>query len=225
MRQLVVLKPSQPMRIANASFKIAQGQIVAHPGYPMPEEAFDIFDDDEKGRAAAQACALKNVQMKNTATRHGVTSRKTLAEALKNEAKNAPTEAARKKAFADAKILTKDGLVDNPNAPDDDENTAKADDESPEEELAKLKKENAELADRLEEKADDQVELNPESYLDQNTRTVVKRVKEAAKEKKLKKEDVEDIIKAEEKDQARIGVLGKLKNFIKNDPIFGKLIR
>ncbi len=63
------------------------------------------------------------------------------------------------------------------------------------------------------------------AYLDQNTRTVVKRVKTAAGKKLLKKGDVEDIIKAEEKGQARKGVLEKLKNFVKDDAIFGKLVK
>ena len=63
------------------------------------------------------------------------------------------------------------------------------------------------------------------AYLDQNTRTVVKRVQTAVKDKKLKKGDVEDIIKAEEQGQARKGVLDKLINLAKNDAIFGKLFK
>ena len=113
MRQLVVLKPSQPMRVANASFKIKQGQIVAHPGYPMDPEVVDIFDDSPEGRKKAIATAAKNAELKNIATRHGVTDRQTLAKLLKIQAKDAPTKADREKAFKDAKLLTEQGLVEN----------------------------------------------------------------------------------------------------------------
>ena len=217
MRQLVVLKPNQPMRIANASFKIRQGQIAPHPGYPLAEGVFDVFDDTDDGREAARACAAKNAELKNTATRHGVTSRQTLAKLYKKEAKEGPTEDARKMAFENAKVLTKEGLVD----PKDDENEAIT--ETPEDELARLREENTELKKGTEPAKKEKV--SAQAYLDQNTRTVVKRVKTAAKNKTIKKRDVEDIIKAEESGQARKGVLEKLKNFVKDDAIFGKLFK
>ena len=221
MKQLVVLKPNQPMRIANASFKIKQGQVLPHPGYPLAENVFDIFDDTPEGLIQARITAAKNVEMKNIATRHGVTSMKTLAEALKKESKDGPTQDDRKRAFENAKLLTAKGLEESKPSEDD---ASTVDHESPEEELARLKEENSRLEKELKEKTK-KVGLNTESYLDQNTRTAVKRVKDAVKNKKLKKGDVENIIKAEEEGQARIGILGKLKNFIKDDAIFGKLIK
>ncbi len=126
MRQLVVLKPNQAMRIANASFKIKQGQVLPHPGYPLAEGVFDVFDDTPEGLKQARECAARNAELKNTATRHGITSRKTLEEALRKEAKAAPTADARKRAFENAKTLTKEGLV----APEGEENTAAADEGS-----------------------------------------------------------------------------------------------
>ncbi len=219
MRQLVVLKPSQPMRVANASFKIKQGQIVAHPGYPMDPEVVDIFDDSPEGRKKAIAAAAKNAELKNIATRHGVTDRQTLANLLKQAGKDAPTAADREKAFKDAKLLTEQGLVDNSNK-EEEEST-----ETPEQELARLKEENKELEKQLQEKSGKKEKVSTGAYLDQNTRTVVKRVKTAVGKKHLKKRDVEDIIKAEEKGQARKGVLDKLKNLVKNDVIFGKLFK
>ncbi len=223
MKQLIVLRPDQPMRIANASLKIRQGQIVQHPGYPLADGVFDVFDDDDAGRKAARECAAKNAELKNTATRHGVTSRQTLAELYKKEGKDAPTKEDRKKAFDNAKILTEKGLED-PKTKSD-ENTATA--ETPEQELARLKEENAELQAQLKEdpKKPTGRKVSTQAYLDQNTRTVVKRVKTAVKDKKIKKRDVEDIIKAEEKGQARKGVLEKLKNLVKDDHIFGRLFK
>lgn len=213
MRQLVVLKSSQPMRVANASFSIKQGQIAPHPGYPMPEEAFDIFDDTPEGRKKAIETAAKNVELKNTANRHGVTSMKTLAKLFAKEAKDAPTEADRKKAFEEAKLLTKEGLVDPKETQADDEII-----DDKEEEIKELKAK-IEMLEQKKEK------VSTGAYLDQNTRTVVKRVKTAVGKKRLKKKDVEDIIQAEEKGQARKGVLEKLKNLAKNDAIFGKLFK
>ncbi len=216
MRQLVVLKPTQPMRVANASFKIRQGQIVPHPGYPMDSEVVDIFDDDEEGRKAARACAAKNAELKNSATRHGVTSRQTLAKLYAKEAKTAPTQADRKKAFEEAKVLTKEGLVEK-NKPEE-ETT-----ETPEQELARLRAENEDLKKGADVESDKKEKVSTGAYLDQNTRTVLKRVKTAVSNKKLKKKDVEDIIQAEEKGQARKGILDKLKNLVTDDAIFGKL--
>ena len=215
MRQFVVLKPSGPMRLANASFKIRQGQVVPHPGYPLAEGVFDIFDDTEEGRKAARACAAKNAELKNTATRHGVTSKQTLAKLYAKEAKDAPSATDRKKAFENAKVLTKEGLV---NA----ENNSPAEDttETPEQELARLREEITEFKKDNPAKKE---KVSTGAYLDQNTRTVVKRVKTAVSNKKLKKKDVEDIIKAEESGQARKGILDKLKNLVTDDAIFGKL--
>ena len=217
MRQLVVLKSSQPMRVANASFKIKQGQIASHPGYPLPEEAFDIFDDTPEGRKAALACAAKNAELKNIATRHGVTDRQTLANLLKIQAKDSPSKADREKAFKDAKLLTEQGLVENKEKEDTTE--------TPEDELARLKEENKDLEKQLQEKSGKKEKVSSGAYLDQNTRTVVKRVKTAVSKKHLKKRDVEDIIKAEEEGQARKGVLDKLKNLVKSDAIFGRLFK
>ena len=175
MRQLVVLKPSQPMRVANASFKIKQGQVLPHPGYPVDPAAFDIFDDTEKGRKAAITCAAKNAELKNVATRHGITSMKTLAKALKVMAKSGPTKEDRQRAFENAKLLTKDGLVDQKNnevtEPDDVED--------------EKDKEIRELKEKLKEAEKNKEKINPTAYLDQNTKTVVKRVKTAAKNKKI----------------------------------------
>ena len=218
MRQLIVLKPSGPMRLANASLKIRQGQVSPHPGYPLAEGVFDVFDDTVAGRKAAQACAAKNAELKNIATRHGVTDRKALANLLKKSAKGMPSAADREKAFEEAKVLTEDGLVDK--ATEDAATT-----ETPEQELARLKEENKELENKLAGKEVKKTKVSAKAYLDQNTRTVVKRVKTAVKDKKIKQRDVEDIIKAEEKGQARKGVLDKLKNLAKNDAIFGKLFK
>ena len=214
MRQLVVLKPSGPMRLANASFKIRQGQVVPHPGYPLAEGVFDVFDDTEEGRKAARACADKNAELKNTATRHGVTSKQTLAKLYAKEAKEAPSATDRKKAFENAKVLTKEGLVA---SEDKEEDTP----ETPEQELARLRQENKELMQGAKPAKKEKVSTG--AYLDQNTRTVVKRVKTAVSNKKLKKKDVEDIIQAEEAGQARKGILDKLKNLVTDDAIFGKL--
>ncbi len=202
------------MRLANASFKIRQGQVVPHPGYPLAEGVFDVFDDTEEGRKAARACADKNAELKNTATRHGVTSKQTLAKLYAKEAKEAPSATDRKKAFENAKVLTKEGLVA---SEDKEEDTP----ETPEQELARLRQENKELMQGAKPAKKEKVSTG--AYLDQNTRTVVKRVKTAVSNKKLKKKDVEDIIQAEEAGQARKGILDKLKNLVTDDAIFGKL--
>ncbi len=213
MRQLIVLRPDQPMRIANASLKIRQGQVAPHPGYPLAEGVFDVFDDTEAGQKAARACAAKNAELKNTATRHGVTNRQSLAALYKKEGKDAPSEADRKKAFANAKVLTEKGLEDNKAAVDED---VAIDDKE-----AEIERLNARINDLEKKKG----KVSTGAYLDQNARTVVSRVKTAVGKKNLKKRDVEDIIKAEEKGQARKSILEKLKNLVKNDIIFGKLVK
>lgn len=216
MRQLVVLKPSGPMRLGNTNFKIKIGQVVLHPGYPVDPEVLETFDDTPEGRKDALDAADKYVGMKNTATRHGITSRKTLAEMFAKDAKTGPTAADRKKAFEEAKLLTEKGLVQ----------ASHPIEEAPEEKTEEgLLEENKKLKEKLEELEKKKRKINPRAYLDQNTRTVVSRVKNAAKKKQLKKRDVEEILEAEEKGQARRGVIDKLKNLVKDDVIFGRLFK
>jgi len=226
MRQLVVLKPSGPMRLGNANFKIKIGQVAPHPGYPVDPKVLETFDDTPEGRKDAIAAAARYIEMKNIATRHGVTDRQTLANIYAKNAKTAPTAADRKKAFEEAKLLTKEGLVKNPDISEhvstDDEN---AENTQPVNEESNLVEENKKLREELDQLKEKKRKLNPRAYLDQNTRTVVKRVKSAVQKKQLKKRDVEEIIETEEKGQARKGILDKLKNLIKDDVIFGKLFK
>ena len=127
-----------------------------------------------------------------------------MGEKLAREAK-APTDADREKARKAAKVMDEDGKV-----------------HDPQEEIAELK---AKIKHLKGDENKGQEILDPSSYLDQNTRTVVKKVKAAAKKRKLKKKDVEALIEAEAKGNKRVGVLDKLRNFVKNDKVFSKFVK
>ncbi len=203
MKQWIVLKPTGPMNLANgAGLKIRQGQVVTHPGYLIPEDTFDIFNDKDK----ALAQAAKNAEMKEVMITEGITNMKTLAKAMQQKAKS-PTAAEREDVRKNAKVMDEDGNLTG--------NAA--------EEIASLKAENEKLREEANKANPDTP--NPNAYLDQNTRTVVKRVKTAAKTGKLTKVDVQSLVTAESEGQKRKGVLDKLKNMIKNDAIFGKLFK
>ncbi len=212
MKKYVVLKPTGPMRLANATFKIKQGQVAIMPPFPVDENVFDIFDgpDEKKNLKAALEQADKNVQMKNIATREGITDTKTLAKVMAKNAKG-PTAEDRESARKKAKVLTQEGIVD-PGA-------------DAAEELAALKAQNEALEAKLEKLEGKKEDINPKAYLDQNSRTAVKAVKQAATKGQLKKKDVATIIDAENKGLKRKTVLNKLKHMIKEDVIFGKLFK
>ncbi len=202
MQKWIVLKPTSPMNVANdAGLNIKQGQVIVHPGYLIPEDTFDIFENHDK----AIAQAAKNVEEKNLMVREGITNKKSLAKAMAKKAKE-PTAEERDLVRESAKVLNQDGSLNDPAA----------------KRVAELEAKNKELEEKL-ERANETP--NPKAYLDQNTRTVVKRVKTAAKKGKLTKKDVQDLVTAESQGQKRSGVLNKLKNLVKNDAIFGKLFK
>ena len=200
-KKWIVLKPTGPMNLANgAGLKIKQGQVVEHPGYPIDPKVFGIFEDEKKAQQAAE----KNAELKNISTRHGITDMKTMARIRAQNAR-APSQADREKAAKDAKVLTPEGLVD-PNADrvrELEEEVAAKDDE-----LKKLKG-----------------TINPAAYLDQNFRTVLKRVTNAVKKGKLKKDNVKAIIEAEQTGQKRKTIFDGLRKLVENDALFGKLIK
>lgn len=197
----IVLKPSAPMQLANATLRIKQGQVVLHPPYNVAETVFDIFDNFDKAVKAAE----KNLRLKEQATRHGVTDTETLAK-LQAAEDLSPAER-RKRARESAKILTPEGLT----SPEEDSTVAelRAEKERLEVELEALKNK----------------EVNPEAYLDQNSRTTVKNIRKAAKQGKLRKTDVEKIIASEKGGRKRKTVLDRLKYLVKDDIIFGKLFK
>ena len=204
MKEWIVLKPTGPMNLANnAGLNIKQGQVQPHPGYDIDPDVFDIFKNYDK----AIKRAARNVEEKNIMIREGITDKKSLAKAMAKKAKE-PTAEERDLARESAKVLNPDGSLDDP--------TAKR--------LAELEAENRELQEELKKKRTDEAP-NPNAYLDQNTRTVVKRVKTAAKKGRLTKKDVQDLVAAESEGQKRKGVLDKLKNLVKSDAIFGKLFK
>jgi len=219
-KKYVVLKHNGPMRLANATFKIKQGQIVMKPPFPIDPEVLDVFDgpDEKQNLADAREAAIKNVRLKNIATREGITNTKTLAKLLAKEAKG-PSEADRETARKNANIVTPDGVVD-PNMVKENPPLVEKDLEL-EELKAHTKKLEAEL-EKLKQKSE---KVNSQAYLDQNSRTAVKSVRKAAKKGQLKKKDVNDIIQAEEAGLKRKTVLEKLKNLAKDDVIFGKLFK
>lgn len=202
--KFIVLKPTAPMRVANASLRIRQGQAVRHPPYPVAEDVFDVFNNIEDANKAA----AKNAELKNEATRHGITNMKSLAKALKKSAAE-PTAEERRKVIENAKVLTPDGLLD-PLA---------------DKRLQDLEAEKQRLESELEELKKKQEKVNPDAYLDQNSRAVVKGIKKAAKKGQLKKEDVQTIIEAEKKGRKRKTVLDKLVSMAKEDGFFGKFFK
>lgn len=204
MKKVVVLKSSAPMRVANSGFKIKQGQVLPHPGYPLSERTFSIFDDTEQGRKLAAKEAENNVIEKNIAIRHGVTNAKTLAKAMAKKAKE-PSKEDRAKVAAKAKILTENGL------------------QEPDTSMTDLQEENEKLKQEIEALKDQQA--TPNAYLDQNSRTVEKRVKEDIQKGKISQKNIGEMLSAEKKGQKRKSVLGFLKKLAEDDVVFGKLFK
>src|SRR3990167_1025984 len=146
-KKYLVLKPNGPMRLANSSFKIKQGDVALHPGYPVDLEILEEFTDIKKAQAAAE----RNVLGFNEKVRHGITSMKSIAQQKASMAKDGPTEAQREDAIKNAKILTPTGVID------------------PAQQIAELQEEN----EMLRKKAG--IKVDAAAYLDQKADTVVKR--------------------------------------------------
>ena len=198
-KKWLVLRPNGPKRLGNANFQIKQGEVAVHPGYPVDNAVLEEFDNYD----AAWRRANENAELFNDKTKEGITSRKTLEA---NKARNAkdPSAADKQRALDNAKVLdkAKDGgiIVSDPRARE----------RELEAQLAAERKKN---------------KASPDAFLDQNKDTVTKKVKSAIKKGELAKEDVQEIIKAEEQGKARVGVLKKLTSLVKDDALFGRLFK
>ncbi|MCK5283927.1 MAG: hypothetical protein KAK00_11105 [Nanoarchaeota archaeon] len=198
MKKWIVLKPTGPMNICNASMSISQGAVVPHPGYEVDKDTFDIFDDLEKARKAA----LKNVEAKNTSMRHGVTTKKTLAKQLATDAK-APSKEDRENVLKEAKIMTEDGLFDP-------------------KEVNKLQDENEALKKKIEEMESEATTStfgseDANALLDQNVRTTRKVITK----QNLTPEEAKITLAAEKKGKKR-GMILTLLSKLSDKKIMGK---
>lgn len=196
--KFIVLRASGPGQVANESLKIRQGQVVRHPGYPVDQKVMAEFTDFK----TAQKFAEEQIDAYNEGVTEGITTMKSIEKKKALESRP-PTEAERMKTMADAKIMTKEGLVD----------------------PAKAAKRIAELEEQLRDLSAKGNSFDADAYLDQGSKVVEKRVKTAAKAKKITKENVEELIHAEKAGKARKSVIETLKELAKNDAVFGKLFK
>lgn len=198
-KKYIVLRPEAPFQIANASLKLRQGQVGIHPGYRLDPEVIAEFDDLED----AKKYAAKAGKSYEEVVSNRITNMQSLAKKKKENAKE-PTAADRERAFQEAKVLDKEGNLRDPGAA--------------EKELAKVRAELA--AEKSKSK-----KVMSKALLDQNTRVVAKSVETAAKKGEIAKEDVETLIHEEQKGKKRKSVLSRLKDLVKDDAIFGRLVK